>query len=141
VFGEDTAALVGLTLALVAVLLTVATGNPIYDAVGTMAIGALLMVVSLFLGREIKAMLIGQSMAPATIADMRGFLDGREEIQQVYSLITLQLGLDAMVAVKARMREVATPALLIADINRVEAALKARYPQVRWSFFEPDNVD
>jgi divalent metal cation (Fe/Co/Zn/Cd) transporter len=141
VFGEDTAALVGLTLALVAVLLTVVTGNPIYDAVGTMAIGALLIVVSLFLGREIKAMLIGQSMAPATVADMRGFLDGREEIVQVYSLITLQLGLDAMVAVKARMREVATPEQLIADINRVEAALKARYPQVRWSFFEPDNVD
>ena len=39
------------------------------------------------------------------------------------------------------MREVATPELLIADINQVEAALKARYPQVRWSFFEPDNVD
>src|SRR5436190_1596064 len=125
VFGEDTAALVGLTLALLAVLLTLVTGNPLFDALGTMAIGGLLIVVSLFLGREIKAMLIGQSMAPATVIEMRAFLQGREEIAQVYSLITLQLGLDAMVAVKARMREVATPELLIADINRVEAALKA----------------
>jgi len=113
----------------------------LFDAIGTMAIGGLLVVVAIFLGIEIKAMLIGQSMAPATVIEMRAFLQGREEIAQVYSLITLQLGLDAMVAVKARMREVATPELLIADINRVEAALKARYPQVRWSFFEPDNVD
>jgi len=141
VFGDDAAGLVGRRLALVAVLLTAATGNPMFDAIGTMAIGGLLMVVSLFLGIEIKAMLIGQSMAPATIADMRVFLHEREEIVQIYSLITLQLGLDAMVAVKAQMRAVATPELLIADINRVEAALKARYPQVRWSFFEPDNVD
>jgi cation diffusion facilitator family transporter len=141
VFGEDAAALVGLSLALVAVLLTLATGNPLFDALGTMAIGALLVVVALFLGIEIKAMLIGQSMSPATTDDMRAFLQAREEIVKVYSLITLQLGLDAMVAVKAKMRDVDTPALLIADINRVEVALKARYPQVRWSFFEPDIAD
>jgi hypothetical protein len=46
-----------------------------------------------------------------------------------------------MVATKARMREVATPKELIADINRTEAAFKAEFPQVRWSFFEPDDTD
>ena len=81
------------------------------------------------------------SMAPATEAQIRAFLLAREEVAQLYSLITIQLGLDAMVAVKARMRVVATPDELIADINRVEAALKAAFPQVRWSFFEPDNAD
>ena len=141
VFGEDAAALVGLALALLAVLLTVATGNPLFDALGTIAIGALLVMVALFLGTEIKAMLIGQSMAPAVEAQIRAFLLAREEVAHLYSLITLQLGLDAMVAVKARMRPVATPDELVADINRVEAALKAAYPQVRWSFFEPDNAD
>ena len=141
VFGEDTAALVGLTLALLAVVLTLVTGNPIFDAIGTMAIGVLLVVVAFFLGVEIKAMLIGQSMSPATEAQMRSFLLAREEVSQLYSLITLQLGLDAMVAVKARMRPVATPDELIADINRVEVALRDAFPQVRWSFFEPDNAD
>jgi len=141
VFGEDAAALVGLSLALVAVVLTLVTGNPMFDALGTMAIGLLLVIVAFFLGVEIKAMLIGQSMAPATEAQIRAFLLAREEVAQLYSLITIQLGLDAMVAVKARMRVVATPDELIADINRVEAALKAAFPQVRWSFFEPDNAD
>ena len=141
VFGEDAAALVGLTLALIAVVLTLVTGNPVFDALGTMAIGALLVVVAFFLGVEIKAMLIGQSMAPAMEAQIRACLLAREEVDHLYSLITLQLGLDAMVAVKARMRRVATPDELIADINRVEAALKAQFPQIRWSFFEPDNAD
>jgi cation diffusion facilitator family transporter len=140
-FGEDAAALVGLSLALVAVVLTLVTGNPLFDALGTMAIGALLVVVAFFLGIEIKAMLIGQSMAPATEVQIRAFLLAREEVDHLYSLITLQLGLDAMVAVKARMRAVATPDALIEDINRVEAALKERFPQIRWSFFEPDNAD
>ena len=141
VFGEDTAALVGLSLALLAVVLTFVTGNPVYDALGTIAIGVLLVVVAFFLGTEIKAMLIGQSMSQANEAQIRDFLLAREEVDHLYSLITIQLGLDAMVAVKARMRRVATPDELIADINRVEAALKAAFPQVRWSFFEPDNAD
>jgi divalent metal cation (Fe/Co/Zn/Cd) transporter len=122
-------------------VLTLVTGNPLFDALGTMAIGALLVVVAFFLGIEIKAMLIGQSMAPATEVQIRAFLLAREEVDHLYSLITLQLGLDAMVAVKARMRAVATPDALIEDINRVEAALKERFPQIRWSFFEPDNAD
>jgi hypothetical protein len=46
-----------------------------------------------------------------------------------------------MVAVKARMRDAPDAATLVADINRTEAALKARFPDVRWSFFEPDIAD
>jgi cation diffusion facilitator family transporter len=141
IFGEDSAALAGLILAAVSIGLTVFTGNPMYDAIGTLAIGVLLIVVAIFVGIEIQAMLIGQSMSPATQAKIQQFLVDREEVVQVYSLITLQLGHDAMVAVKARMRRVATPEELIADINRTEAAMKAAFPQIRWSFFEPDVED
>ena len=141
IFGEDSAALAGLILAALAIGLTVYTGNPMYDAIGTLAIGVLLIVVAIFVGIEIQAMLIGQSMSPATQAKLSQFLVDREEVDEVYSLITLQLGPDAMVAVKARMRRVATPEALIADINRTEAAMKAAFPQIRWSFFEPDVVD
>ena len=141
IFGEDSAALAGLILAALAIGLTVYTGNPMYDAIGTLASGVLLIVVAIFVGIEIQAMLIGQSMSPATQAKLSQFLVDREEVDEVYSLITLQLGPDAMVAVKARMRRVATPEALIADINRTEAAMKAAFPQIRWSFFEPDVVD
>jgi cation diffusion facilitator family transporter len=138
IFGEDLAALFGLCFALAAVLLTVATGNPLWDALGTLVIGVLLIVVAVFVAIEVKAMLIGQSMDPARQAQMRRFLDARPEIGNVISLITLQLGNDVMVAVQAEMREEQSAQSLAQQINEVERALKREFPDVRWSFFEPD---
>jgi cation diffusion facilitator family transporter len=138
IFGEDLAALVGLVLALVAVMLTVVTGNPLWDAIGTISIGALLVVVAVFVAIEVKAMLIGQSVDPDREQEMRRFIEDREEVGRVISLITLQLGNEVMVAVQAEMRENQTTHHLAEEINRIERAFKLQFPEVRWSFFEPD---
>lgn len=138
IFGEDLAALFGLVFALVAVMLAVITGNPVWDAIGTVAIGVLLIVVAVFVAIEVKAMLIGQSVDPARQAQMREFLEGRPEVSKVINLITLQLGNDAMVSVQAEMSEHQSAATLVEQINRVESALKAEFPEVLWSFFEPE---
>jgi cation diffusion facilitator family transporter len=138
IFGEDFAALLGLCFALVAVLLTAWTGNPLWDAIGTVMIGVLLIVVAVLVAIEIKAMLIGQSVDPAVQARMRRFLDARPEIGNVINLITLQLGNDVMVSVQAEMREEQSARSLALQINEVERALKVEFPEVRWSFFEPD---
>jgi cation diffusion facilitator family transporter len=138
IFGEDFAALLGLCFALVAVLLTAATGNPLWDAAGTVMIGVLLIVVAVLVAIEIKAMLIGQSVDPAVQARMRRFLDERPEIGNVINLITLQQGNDVMVSVQAEMREEQSARSLAMQINEVERALKLEFPEVRWSFFEPD---
>jgi len=138
IFGEDFAALLGLCFALAAVLLTALTGNPLWDAIGTVMIGALLIVVAVLVAIEIKAMLIGQSVDPAVQARMRRFLDERPEIGNVINLITLQLGNDVMVSVQAEMREEQSAHSLAMQINDVERALKREFPEVRWSFFEPD---
>lgn len=138
VFGEDLAALLGLVLALLAVLATLLTGDPCWDALGSMAVGALLVVVALFIAVEVMALLIGQSVEPELRDALRDFIAVRPEVRRVFSLITLQLGPDVMLAVKAEM----APAVdLIAAINAVERDLKARFPVVRWSFFEPDIAD
>jgi cation diffusion facilitator family transporter len=138
IFGEDLAALIGLTLALLAVLATVVTGNPIWDAIGTVGIGALLIVVAIMVAIEVKAMLIGESVDPVRETELRGFLDGRPEIERIISLITLQLGNEVMVSVQAQMRERVSAEALVAQINDVERAMKDAFPEVRWSFFEPD---
>ena len=138
IFGEDLAALLGLVFALVAVLLAVYTGNALWDAVGTIAIGALLIVVAVFVAIEVKAMLIGQSVDPARQQQMREFLEARPEIARVISLITLQLGNEVLVSVQAQMREEHGVLGLIDQINTVERALKQSFPEVKWSFFEPD---
>ncbi|UNK50460.1 cation diffusion facilitator family transporter [Lysobacter sp. S4-A87] len=138
IFGEDLAALFGLVFALVAVLLAAVTGNPLWDAIGTITIGALLIVVAVFVAIEVKAMLIGQSVDPARQKQMREFLDARPEITRVISLITLQLGNEVLVSVQAQMREEHSVGTLMDQINTVERALKQSFPEVRWSFFEPD---
>lgn len=141
IFGEDLAALLGLAIALAAVLLTLVTGNPIFDALGTLAIGVLLVVIAVFVAIEVKALLIGQSVEPETKIAILQFLDARPEIARVFNLITLQLGSEVMVAVKAEMsRDLSTRGVVDA-INAVEAALRAQFPEIRWCFFEPDVAD
>jgi cation diffusion facilitator family transporter len=138
IFGEDLAALCGLCFALVAVMLTVVTGNPLWDAVGTIAIGLLLVVVAVLVAIEVKAMLIGQSMDPARQSEIRRYFEARPEIANVISLITLQLGNDAMVSVQARMHEEQDAEAMLRQITGIERGLKAGFPEVRWSFFEPE---
>ena len=138
IFGEDLAALFGLVFALVAIMIAVVTGNPTWDAIGTIAIGVLLIVVAVFVAIEVKALLIGQSVDPAREREMRAFLEGRPEVVRIINLLTLQLGTDALVSVHAQMREGQDAQLLAAEIDNVERDLKAAFPEVRFSFFEPD---
>ena len=125
ILGEDLAALLGLALALIAVLLTVLTGNAAWDALGSMSIGVVLIVVAILVGIEIKALLIGQSAEHETEARLREFLQRQPGVEKVFRLLTLQLGTSLMVAV----------------INRAEAATRTEFPEIQWLFFEPDVAD
>ena len=141
IFGEDLAALLGLAFALCAVLATMVSGNPVWDAWGSVAIGVLLCVVAVFVAREVVALLVGQSVEPALRAELEAFVRAQPEVERLFNLITLQLGPDIMVATKAKMRGELSGAELIDAINRVEAAMRAHLPEIRWSFFEPDVSD
>ncbi|MBW8330905.1 MAG: cation diffusion facilitator family transporter [Prolixibacteraceae bacterium] len=138
VLGEDIAALLGLVFALISVILSMVTGNPLFDAIGSIGIGVLLIVISLFLGIKIKGLLIGQSVDPEVSQEITTFLEGQPEINKVLNLITLQLGAQVMVAVKVKMAKVETVDQLIGNINSCEAALKKQNPAIQWVFFEPD---
>lgn len=141
VFGEDVAALLGLILALFAILASAITGDPIYDAIGTMMIGVLLVVIAFMLAVEVKALLIGQGVEPHVHKEMKNFLLEQPEVDQLYSLLTLQMGPDVMVAIKAKMHPTGTENKLINAINRVERKFHEAFPMATWLFFEPDNKD
>ena len=141
VFGEDIAALLGLVFALAAIIATYLTGNPMWDAIGTVSIGVLLIVVAFFVAVEVKDLLIGQSIEPTELEKMKRYLDQSPEVDKVYNLITMQFGPDAMVAVKARMAPTGSEIDLIAAINKVESAFRSEFPSVAWLFFEPDVKD
>ncbi len=138
VMGEDIAALLGLAFALISVILSIITGNPVFDAVGSIGIGVLLVVISIFLAIKIEGLLIGQSVDPEVRKDITKFLETQPEINNVLNLITIQLGDRIMVAVKVKMTDTNSSNQLIENINRCEVALKENFPDIQWSFFEPD---
>jgi cation diffusion facilitator family transporter len=138
VLGEDVAALLGLLFALSAVILSMVTGNPVFDAIGSIGIGVLLIIISFVLGIKIKSLLIGQSADDTTRTAIKLFLEDRPEIEQLLNLITFQMGPQIMVAVKAKMKPVDSVDQMVANINLCESALKKEYPEIQWIFFEPD---
>ena len=141
ILGEDLAALGGLLLALCFIGMAMVTGNPMWDAVGSISIGVLLVLVAVLVGVEVKALLVGQSAEPQVLARLRAHLQAQPQVAQLYNMITQQLGSDIMVAVKARMHPLGSDVALVEAINQVERGLRAAFPQVRWVFFEPDLKD
>ena len=140
VAGEDIAALAGLTVAFSAVSATALTGNPLWDALGSITVGVLLMVVALFVTREVKAMITGESAAPEVRAAIRAHIEAHDEVDCVINLITLQWGEQIMIAVQAKMHSQPSDNALVDAINVVEASIQRRWPQAKWVFFEPDVI-
>ncbi len=139
VAGEDIAALAGLVLAFVAVLASYATGNPLFDALGSIAVGVLLMIVAVLVMREVKSMIVGESAEPAMRAAIRRHIEERPEVVSVISIITLQWGDSVVVAVQAEMAPQPSATALVDAINVVEDSIQTRWPAVQWVFFEPDH--
>jgi cation diffusion facilitator family transporter len=79
VAGEDIAALAGLAIAFVAVLLTVITGNPAWDAWGSIGVGVLLMLIAALIAREVKSMIVGESASPEMRRDIEAFLRAQRD--------------------------------------------------------------
>lgn len=139
VLAEDFAALVGLVLALAAVLLTMATGNPVWDGVGSVAIGLLLIAVAAFVGVEVTSLLMNEAPPLAVRAAIRAAVDEDPAVHQVLHLIAVIIGSEQlMVSLKVRFREQPSGSALVAAINALEVRLKAQFPQIRHLFVEPD---
>ncbi|APV51208.1 cation efflux family transporter [Betaproteobacteria bacterium GR16-43] len=138
IFGEDLAALLGLTFAFFAVLVTWITGNPVYDALGGIAIGVLLIVVAVLVGIEVKQMLVGQGVDEPVKQEMLAFVTEQSTVERVLNLLSLQLGPDVMVALKVKMKPTGSDVALIENVNAVEAKFRERFPQVKFLFMEPD---
>ncbi len=141
VFGENSAAVVGLGVAIAALLLAWQTGDPRWDAAGSLGIGVVLVAVAVFLAVEVKSLLIGERADPGVEAALREVVTGVTQVEAVLSVITVQQGPgEVLVAAKLRFKA-GLSALAVAEvINAIERALRERAPEVRWCFVEPDVV-
>jgi cation diffusion facilitator family transporter len=141
VLAEDLAALVGLGLALAAVLLTLATGNPVWDGVGSLGIGLVLIAVALFVGVEVASLLMNEAPPLALRATLRGAVSEDPAVAEVLGLVAVVVGSDRlMVALKIRFHDQPSGSALVAAINALERSLRARFPQIQHLFVEPDKA-
>ncbi|MBA3453354.1 MAG: cation diffusion facilitator family transporter [Deltaproteobacteria bacterium] len=142
IFGEDFAAVVGLGLALIAVILAWVTGNPRFDSIGTLAIGTVLIGVAIFLAVEVKSLLLGESADPALFEAIKETAAEDPRIVKVLRALTVQQGPgEVMLACKLQFKDDLTTQALVGSINEFEQRLQKRVPDIRWCFVEPDNAD
>jgi len=141
VLGEDIAALLGLGLALIFISLAALTGDPMYDALGSVCIGVVLIVVSVFLTLRVRSLLVGRSADPMIQEAIARIIADDDHIEKVFNIITMQLGPDTLLAAKIKLKSGIDIDTAIADINRLERHLKAEIPKLKWCFIEPDVED
>lgn len=138
VFGENSAAVVGLFLASIALILSHITADSRWDGVGSLLVGIVLVLVAIFLGFEIKSLLLGESADPEINNSTKKLISKYENIQDVINIITVQQGPgEVMLAMKLKFKNVPSD-LLVKDINSFEQDLKKLHPEIKWSFIEPD---
>lgn len=136
---EDCAALLGLAFAFVGVGLTILTGNPRWDAIGTLAIGALLIVVAIILGIETKSLLVGEGASAEDAVKIREAINGNADVEALIHIKTLYLGPDELlVAAKVAFASKAKLVDVARSIDTVEAAIRAAVPIARVIYIEPD---
>ncbi len=138
---EDSGALVGLLFALVGISLAEITGNPRWDALGSVGIGLLLGVIAVVLAVEMKSLLIGEAVAPGVATDIQDAILAGPEVTRIIHLRTLHLGPDdVLLAAKLEFACNSIPSLADA-IDTVEARVRTSTPIVRLIYFEPDLFD
>jgi cation diffusion facilitator family transporter len=135
---EDTAALLGLVFALAGISLAWATGDPVWDAYGTIAIGLLLGVIAIILIIETKSLLIGEGAAPETIDRIVAALVG-SGVDRVIHLRTQYLGPDELlVAAKVAMPRTTVMDRVADAIDDAERRVRQAVPEARIIYLEPD---
>jgi cation diffusion facilitator family transporter len=136
---EDMAALLGLVLAFGGVGLTVLTGDPIWDAIGTLAIGLLLVLVAVILGAETSSLLVGEGATASETEKIETALGSTRGVNSIIHMKTLYLGPEElMVAAKIAVDVDITGKDIAAIIDDAEARIRAEGPTARVIYLEPD---
>jgi cation diffusion facilitator family transporter len=141
VLGEDVAALAGLAIAFAFVWLSAATGDTRFDAIGSISIGAVLILVAVFIAVRIRTLLIGKSAEPQLERKIDELIAADPAIHELLNTITLQMGPKVMLAAKVRMQPGITIETAVGHINDLERRIKEVAPEVGWCFVEPDVSD
>ncbi|GAA1010046.1 MULTISPECIES: cation diffusion facilitator family transporter [Streptomyces] len=136
---EDLGALVGLVLALGGVGLALITGDSIWDGIGTICIGVLLVLIAVVLAAETKSLLLGEAAGTDVVQQIEAAMVDGETVTRVIHMRTLHLGPEELlIAAKIAVRHDDTAADVAAAINAAEDRIRAAVPIARVIYLEPD---
>jgi cation diffusion facilitator family transporter len=136
---EDLGALVGLVIALTAVATSIVTDEPVYDAIGTLSIGVLLVVIATILAIEMKGLLIGEAASPTDEQAIAGAIEVEPSVKRLIHMRTQHIGPDELlVAAKIELLDGLEVAEVTEIVNRVESSIRRAVPSARLIYLEPD---
>jgi divalent metal cation (Fe/Co/Zn/Cd) transporter len=139
VFGENSAAVLGLTFAIAALGLASATGDGRWDGIGSVAIGLVLVGVAIFLATEVSSLLLGEAADPEINDVARELAKDFQEMEQVLNVLTMQQGPgEVLVHIKIAFAATLTIEEVCRAINTFEERIRKARPEVKWVFVEPD---
>jgi cation diffusion facilitator family transporter len=139
IFGENSAAVLGLVLAIIALLVSYYTGDSRYDAIGSLAIGVVLILVAVFLAVEVKSLLIGESADSIILETIESITLKDPLIIAVLNCRTIQQGPgEVLVCVKIKCSPDLTTQSISQLINNFEQEIRTVHPEVKWLYVEPD---
>jgi divalent metal cation (Fe/Co/Zn/Cd) transporter len=139
VFAENSAAVLGLLLAITALSLAAVTHDGRWDGIGGIGIGVVLVAVAVFLAVEVSSLLLGEAAAPEITEAARSVASALPALERVLNVMTMQQG-PGEVLVHVKLAFVPTLSIEEAclQINDFEARLRKLRPEIRWVFVEPD---
>jgi len=139
IFGENSAATLGLVFAGAALVVAWITHDGRWDAVGSILVGVVLVGVAVFLSIEVQSFLIGEAASPEIETAAKETLAAHPDLLQLLAILTVQQGPgEVMVAMKVRVDPLLPGRQVAEAINAFEKDLRTRCPEIRWSFVEPD---
>jgi cation diffusion facilitator family transporter len=139
VFGENGAAVLGLIVAILAMLTSYYSGDGSYDAVGSIIIGAILISVAIFLSIEVKSLLVGESASESITQGVNEVLSKHSNVLKLLKCITIQQGPgEVLLCMKIKCQQHITALELSKMINQLEQEIRKKSPEVKWLYIEPD---
>jgi cation diffusion facilitator family transporter len=138
---EDSAAVIGLVIALAGVALGHWLENPYLDGSASIAIGILLAAVAVFLAYECKELLVGEAVQPQTLASIRSLIEADPAVRETVQALTMHFGPDeVLLNVDIRFEESLSLAELSVAIDRIEASIRSHHPEIKRIFIEFESL-
>lgn len=139
VFGENSAAMIGLCLALICIMIAAFADYPQADAIGSLLVGIVLIIVAVFLAIEVKSLLVGEAADPQITNSIHQLMNDYPEMTHAIKIITVQQGPgEVVLCMKVGMSPTMTMENISKTINRFEIKLREIHPEVKWIYIEPD---